>query len=278
MPELPEVETIKNDVLPFVKNKIISNVVVRNAKLRWPVTRGLSKILVSQKIKDVMRRGKYLIFYCDKGSLLIHLGMSGTLTIVEKNTPAKKHDHVDICFANGFCLRFSDPRKFGCVLWVKGDPLKYKLLRNLGVEPLSCEFNSNYLFSKTCKSNRAIKLLLMDSKVVVGVGNIYANEALFRAGVHPETLVKNLSKRQCSIIVRAVKKVLADAIKAGGTSFKDYRKADGTPGYFQQKLLVYGRQGQPCKKCKTILQSMRLGQRMTVFCPVCQKTFGKKLS
>ncbi|MCK4608054.1 MAG: bifunctional DNA-formamidopyrimidine glycosylase/DNA-(apurinic or apyrimidinic site) lyase [Gammaproteobacteria bacterium] len=271
MPELPEIETIKNGILPLVKNKTVTRVTVRNANLRWPVTPKLTTQLAAKKITNIVRRGKYLLFYFDSGALIIHLGMSGVLSIVEAKAELKKYDHVDICFTDGSCMRFNDPRRFGCVLWADDDPLQHKLLRDLGVEPLSNEFSCDLFFSLTAKSKRPIKLLLMDAKLVVGVGNIYANEALFMAGIHPATAAQQLTKFQCDKLVKAVKQVLTAAIEAGGTSFKDYRKANGKPGYFQQQLLVYGRQGEPCKACGTTLQSSRLGQRITVFCPTCQE-------
>lgn len=272
MPELPEIETIKNGILPLIKNNTVNKVIVRNQKLRSPIPRDLVKKIKWQKIKNISRRGKYLIFHFKCGFLLMHLGMSGSLVIVKDGASPKKHDHVDICFTDGYCLRFNDPRRFGCILWSDNNPSQHKLLHNLGAEPLSEEFNGDYLFARTCKSVRPIKLMLMDSKVIAGIGNIYANEALFKASIHPQSVAKCLTKSQCEKLVRAIKQVLTAAIRAGGTSCRDYKRADGTQGYFQQKLLVYGRGGKPCRKCKAILKTSCLGQRSTVFCPRCQKT------
>lgn len=270
MPELPEVETIKNGLAPLVEGQQVARVEVRQPKLRWPIPRRLPEFLSNQIIQKLERRGKYLLFYCADGCLLVHLGMSGVLTVVLQKTQLKKHDHVDICFKNGSCLRLSDPRRFGCMLWIDGDPLKHKLLKDLGVEPLTRDFNAAYLFAQTRKRNVAVKQFLMNSKIVVGIGNIYVAEVLFKAKIHPKTSVKNLTVEQCAAIVRAAKIILKQAIKAGGTTFRDYRNADGKPGYFQQKLFVYGRQGELCKVCGNNLQSMILGQRSTVFCPKCQ--------
>jgi len=271
VPELPEIETIKQGLAPIVEGQVITRVIVRQRQLRLPITKNLSKILVKQIIHKLKRRGKYLLFYCDKGCLLIHLGMSGVLTLVSQQNTLKKHDHVDICFKNGSCLRFNDPRRFGCMLWIDGDPLKHKLLENLGVEPLSKNFDAKYLFAKTQKRNVSIKQFLMNNKMVVGIGNIYVAEFLFKTKIHPATKAKNLTLAQCRKIVCATKSILKRAIKAGGTTFRDYRKADGELGYFQQKLFVYGRQGEECKTCGVKLKSIVLGQRSTVFCPNCQK-------
>jgi formamidopyrimidine-DNA glycosylase len=270
MPELPEVETVKRGIEKLVLNKKIIKVIVRNAKLRYPVASKLAKILSGQSIKKIIRRGKYLIFYCNKGALIIHLGMSGSLVVTAKNTPLKKHDHLDIYFADNLCMRFNDPRRFGCVIWVDGDPLQHKLLADLGVEPLAAEFSAQYLFAKTRGKTVAIKLLIMNSKIIVGIGNIYANEALFKAKIYPATPAQDLTKQQCAMLVRAIKKVLTAAIKAGGTSIRDYRQADGKTGYFQQKLFVYGRKDQKCKICGAKLKAIKLGQRQTVYCSLCQ--------
>jgi formamidopyrimidine-DNA glycosylase len=271
MPELPEVETVKNYLVDNLCGKLITNTVVRNGALRWPVTQNLAYKLISRQIQNITRRGKYIIISLDAGYLLIHLGMSGVLTIVNQDVPLKKHDHIDVCFDDGFCLRFNDPRRFGCFLWLEHNPLQHKLLKSLGVEPLTQEFSAAYLFELTQKTQRPIKLLLMDSNLIVGVGNIYANEVLFITQIHPKTKACKLTKKQCADLVCSIKDVLKAAIKAGGTSFKDYRKADGKLGYFQQELLVYGRGGGECKKCGDILESFYLGQRKTVCCPNCQK-------
>ncbi|MGD9152323.1 MAG: bifunctional DNA-formamidopyrimidine glycosylase/DNA-(apurinic or apyrimidinic site) lyase [Gammaproteobacteria bacterium] len=271
MPELPEVETIKHGLAPLVEGQEIVRVVVRQYRLRWPVPRKLSAILSDQIIQKLERRGKYLLFYFSHGCLLVHLGMSGVLTVVSQTTQLKKHDHVDIYFENGSCLRLNDPRRFGCVLWITGDPLQHKLLVNLGVEPLSKNFNAKYLFVRTRKRNVAIKQLLMNNKIVVGIGNIYVAEILFKAKIHPKMCASKLTLTQCTAVTRAAKTILRQAIKLGGTTFRDYRNSKGKPGYFQQKLFVYGRHNELCKVCGSKLQSIVLGQRSVVFCSECQK-------
>lgn len=271
MPELPEIETIKHRLAPKVEDQVIVRVIVRRHDLRWPISGSFTKILAKQTIQKLERRGKYLLFHCDQGCLLIHLGMSGVLTIVPQKTKLKKHDHVDICFVNAECLRFCDPRRFGCILWIGDDPLQHKLLKNLGVEPLSKKFNAKYLFAQIHARKIAIKQLLMNNKIVVGIGNIYAAEILFKTKIHPEACANKLTLAQCDKIVRAAKIILRQAIKAGGTTFRDYRASDGRPGYFQQKLFVYGRQHKKCKICSTKLKSIILSGRSTIFCPKCQK-------
>lgn len=270
MPELPEIETIMRGLAPLIEGQTITHAIVRRRDLRWLIPSKLSKILVKQAVCKLERRGKYLLFHCDHGCLLIHLGMSGVLTVVPQKIKLKKHDHVDICFVNGSCLRFRDPRRFGCVLWVDEKPLQHKLLKHLGVEPLSKKFNAKYLFACAQKRRVSIKQLLMNNKIVVGVGNIYVAEILFKTKIHPATCAKKLTLTQCGEIIRATKIILKQAIKAGGTTFRDYRASDGKPGYFQQKLFVYGRQGEKCRICRARLKSIILGQRSTVFCPNCQ--------
>lgn len=271
MPELPEIETIKRNLSARLKNKAVTSVTVRDVKLRQPLNRNLAKVLVKQHLLKIERRGKYLLCYFKSGCLLIHLGMSGVLSIVKKVTVFDKHDHVEICFGNDHCLRFNDPRRFGCVVWITGDPLAHKLLHDLGVEPLSKDFNAAYLFAKTRHKKIAIKSLLMNNKILVGVGNIYSNEALFRAKIHPLIRAGALTKQQCASLVNKIKAVLRLAIKYGGTSVRDFRNAHGKMGQFQKKLLVYGRAGQPCKACGTTIHGQKLGQRGTFFCPKCQK-------
>jgi formamidopyrimidine-DNA glycosylase len=270
MPELPEIETIKRGLAPKVQSQTITCAIVRRHDLRWPIPRNLSKILARKTIQKLERHGKYLLFHCDQGYLLTHLGMSGVLTVVPQKNKLKKHDHVDICFTSGSCLRFSDPRRFGCMLWIDDNPLEHKLLKHLGVEPLSKKFNAKYLFAQTRGRCVAIKQLLMNNKVIVGIGNIYVAEILFKARIHPATHANKLTLTQCDKIVRATKSILKQAIKAGGTTFRDYRDSNGKPGYFQQKLFVYGRQGEKCRVCNAKLKSIVLGQRSTVFCPRCQ--------
>lgn len=270
MPELPEVETTRSGIAPHLMQQIINKIIIRNNKLRWPITAGLQKHMTGQAINEVARRGKYLLLHCDNGSLIIHLGMSGSLRVLPKNNNAKKHDHVDIILENDVCLRFTDPRRFGCMLWTQKNPLLHSLLKDLGPEPLSKTFTHDYLFKQSRTRNVPIKTFIMDGKIVVGVGNIYANEALFQAGIHPQSAAKNISVEQCKKLVTAIKQILKAAIKQGGTTLRDFTASDGKPGYFKQQLQVYGRGGLSCVKCKTILEEIRLGQRATVFCPRCQ--------
>jgi formamidopyrimidine-DNA glycosylase len=270
VPELPEVETVRRGITPHIVGKTILDVDVRESRMRWPVTPGLKQKLRGNEVIQVDRRGKYLLLSFAKGVLLMHLGMSGRLCIVPSNRTPVKHDHIDIKFKEGFMLRFSDPRRFGAVLWVAGDPLQHPLLATLGPEPLGKIFNSRYLFTVTRNKKINIKNLVMDSHVVVGVGNIYANEALFAAKVNPLRAANSLSIEDCGHLVRAIRQVLRTAIKAGGTTLRDFISAVGKPGYFQQQLQVYGREGLPCHQCGTTLTGVRVGQRSTVYCSQCQ--------
>ena len=270
MPELPEVETTRLGVEPLVRGCCIARVELRVPKLRWPLDPHLSAILVGQTIRSVERRAKYLLFNLDKGCLLVHLGMTGNLRVVNGNTPAAKHDHVDICFVNGRCLRYTDPRRFGAVLWIPGSPQEHPLLAKLGPEPLSAEFDGRYLHGRSRNRKLAIKPYIMDQKVVVGVGNIYASEALFMAGIRPTREAGRISVKSYMRLSDAVKKVLRAALSAGGTTFSDFRKVDGKPGYFKQQLLVYGRGGEPCVRCESPIVSVRIGQRSTFYCRNCQ--------
>jgi len=270
MPELPEVETSRRGIEPYIKNNTVTKVIVRQSQLRWPIPATITA-LENQIIQQVSRRGKYLLLITQKGTALLHLGMSGRLHIIPANEPVKKHDHVDIIFDNNICLRFNDPRRFGALLWTQGDPMQHPLLQKLGPEPLATEFNCDYLWRRSRKLKRAIKLFIMDGSIVVGVGNIYANEVLFKAGIHPQKAAGKVSKIKYQQLVEAIKSVLSEAIQAGGTTLKDFRKADGKPGYFQQDLKVYGRQKQDCVNCNKPLKLIRIGQRSTVYCSKCQK-------
>lgn len=269
MPELPEVETTKRGVTPALENKKITNVLINNPNLRWPIDTKLSQKLIGQSVLSVTRRGKYLIFDCGFLSFIVHLGMSGSLRLTPKGATYKKHDHVEVCFDNNICLRLNDPRRFGCFI-VTDLPLEHKLLAKLGVEPLSPSFYANYLFERCQKRTVNIKQLIMNSEVVVGVGNIYANEALFLSGIHPLTSCNQLNKVQCLALIRNIKSVLRAAIKQGGTTLKDFTNAQGKPGYFQQTLLVYGRKDLPCVECGTLLREVRINGRSTIFCEYCQ--------
>jgi len=270
MPELPEVETTRLGICPHLVGQIISHVTIRNFKLRWPIPANLNKILTRQTVHHITRRAKYLLFHCDNGVLIIHLGMSGRLTVLDNAESIGKHDHVDIFFDNGLVLRFTDPRRFGAILWTDQDIDQHRLLNHLGPEPLSTNFNADYLYPQVNGRNTTIKTFIMDGKNVVGVGNIYANESLFLAGIHPKTRAGKLSQNQCKKLVLAIKDVLEKAIVAGGTTLKDFRKSDGTPGYFAQQLNVYGRQGEQCVHCDNKIEHYKETQRATYYCPQCQ--------
>ncbi len=271
MPELPEVETTRRGIRKHVEKQTITKVIIRQSQLRWPIPTGLSKILSKQVIKSVSRRAKYLILSCDAGHVILHLGMSGSLRVLNANTPPEKHDHIDFIFTNGQCLRLRDPRRFGAVLFTKEEPTQHKLLKSLGPEPLSKYFSDHYLFEKSRKRQLTIKSFIMDSKIVVGVGNIYASEALFRAGIHPKRAAGKVTKEKYNLLTTAIKEVLKEAIQAGGTSLRDFTKSDGKPGYFRQSLNVYGKKGEPCPNCnKPITQSV-IAQRSTYYCTQCQK-------
>lgn len=271
MPELPEVETVLVGIKPYLLNQKISRIDIHFPKLRWPIPTIIKKILVNQTIKNLSRRGKYLLLDFDKGTLIIHLGMSGRLYILNKIIPPLKHDHVDIFFNKGKCLRFTDPRRFGAILWTESNSEEHVLLSHLGPEPLSAEFDTDYLYNISRHKKVATKTLIMNSKILVGVGNIYATESLFDAKVHPLTPAGKLTKGQCAHLVVSIKKVLKKAIKAGGTTLKDFVNGEGNPGYFSIELNVYGRAGEPCTRCHSTLKSLRIGQRSTVFCPKCQQ-------
>ncbi|VUD69156.1 Formamidopyrimidine-DNA glycosylase [Thalassocella blandensis] len=271
MPELPEVETTRRGIAPHIAKQHVAKVDIRQAQLRWPIEPTLPRLLKNQAILNLERRGKYLIFQFPNGHLLWHLGMSGSLRVLLQSQAPGKHDHVDLVLSNGKILRFNDPRRFGAVVWTDEDVLQHKLLAHLGPEPLTEAFNAEYLFGKTRKRQMAIKPWIMDSKIVVGVGNIYANEALFNAGIHPLKATYKLTRKQCERLVEEIKTVLANAIQRGGTTLRDFVGGDGKPGYFAQELNVYGRGGQPCKRCNKLLLEKPLGQRATVYCTVCQK-------
>jgi formamidopyrimidine-DNA glycosylase len=270
VPELPEVEITRRGIEPFVLGKVITGVTVRNPHLRWPVPRDLAGRLLGVEIQGVRRRGKYLLLDSSRGSLIIHLGMSGSLRIIEPGAPAHKHDHVDILFGEKG-LRLRDPRRFGAILWKEGDVSRHPLLKSLGVEPLGAEFSGEYLYGVTRNRNVGIKQLLMNATIVVGVGNIYANESLFSAGIHPRVRSGKLSLERCERLALAVRDTLLAALSAGGSSLRDFVHADGTSGYFQQTYLVYDRAGLACRKCGTGIRMIRLGQRSSFYCSKCQR-------
>ncbi len=270
MPELPEVEVCRQGVEPHVLNQNVSEVIVRNAKMRWPITPTIAEIC-GEKVISVKRRAKYLLLETSKGTLMLHLGMSGTIRVIDKNTPVIKHDHFDLVFANGLALRLNDPRRFGSVLWITEDINEHPLIKKLGPEPLSSDFTDDYLYEMSRSKTSPIKTFLMNNHVVVGVGNIYANESLFKAGIDPKKLAGKISKKRYFELTKHIKQTLAHAIEQGGTTLKDFTQADGKPGYFAQELLVYGRGGKPCFICKEALKEIKQAGRATVFCPKCQK-------
>lgn len=271
MPELPEVETVRRGIEgPLVGQRIVKTV-VRDARLRWPVEPNLPALLANTTVTAVNRRAKYLLIETDRGRLMVHLGMSGRLYFVPSGTPAGVHDHIDWELSSGQALRYTDPRRFGSAHWLPIEKSGHALLDHLGPEPLSDDFSAELLYRRSRKRSSAVKTFIMDGRIVVGVGNIYANEALFRAGIRPTTAAGSISRPRYAKLVVAIKTVLAEAIAQGGTTLKDFLGGDGKPGYFKQELAVYGRGGQACQQCKTPLKELRLGQRTTVFCPHCQR-------
>lgn len=271
MPELPEVETTCNGISKHLINKTIADVIIRQPKLRWPIPTQLKKVLPQQKILGVTRRAKYILITTSTGTLILHLGMSGSLRIVKAKTAFDKHDHFDLILKNGTCLRLHDPRRFGAVLWTTKSPLEHKLLCKLGPEPLTEDFTAEILYIKSRKRKVTIKQFIMDAHIVVGVGNIYASEALFLAGIDPRKAAGSISQARYKKLVDAIKQVLAAAIKQGGTTLKDFTQSDGKPGYFQQQLNVYGRRDKNCLVCNAAIKHCVLGQRATYYCTQCQK-------
>ena len=270
MPELPEVETTCRGIAPHVVGKTVTQVWVRQPKLRWPVPTTLNQ-MKGQPLLALHRRAKYLLFQFPTGTAIVHLGMSGSLRMVAEDEPARVHDHVDLGFDNGMRLRFTDPRRFGAWLWTKDEIENHNLINHLGPEPLGPDFDAAYLKGKASKRRTAVKSFIMDGKVVVGVGNIYANEALFMAGIHPTREAGRISLQRYDRLVSCIRQVLQHAIDVGGTTLRDFVGGDGQPGYFKQSLQVYGRGGEPCRQCKNSLTEIRLGQRTTVFCRHCQR-------
>lgn len=270
MPELPEVETTRRGIAPHIEGREVSQVIIRQKKLRWPIPDDICRNMPGQTILSVARRGKYLLLKAQNDTMILHLGMSGSLRYIANDCPVGKHDHVDIQFGD-HSLRLTDPRRFGALLYTNEPPLQHKLLAHLGPEPLSGAFNGRLLYARSRNRRCPIKSFIMDSKVVVGVGNIYACEALFRAGIHPERAAGKISLAHYERLAKAIIQVLSDAIEQGGTTLKDFQKADGKPGYFQQALSVYGREGESCVQCHKPLTLIRLSGRATVFCPRCQR-------
>jgi formamidopyrimidine-DNA glycosylase len=270
MPELPEVETSRRGIAPWVLNQQVRGVVVRDRRLRWPVPGDIERVLPGQVIRSLTRRAKYLLLETNAGTAMLHLGMSGSLRIIDAEEPAGKHDHVDIQFDSGKALRFRDPRRFGSLLWTD-KPGEHDLLRHLGPEPLSSDFDGDYLWQKARGRRVGIKSFIMNSSVVVGVGNIYASEALFLAGIHPKRRADRISSARMHRLAEAIKSVLEKAIAAGGTTLRDFHGGDGEPGYFRQKLAVYGREGESCRRCERSITVAVLGQRSTFYCKNCQR-------
>jgi formamidopyrimidine-DNA glycosylase len=271
MPELPEVEVTLRGLSPWLTGQRVENVIIRNPALRWPIPNNLPALLCGQTIRSLRRRAKYLLLAFDGGTLILHLGMSGSLRILPLGTAAEKHDHFDLVLASGKLMRLRDPRRFGAVLWHAGEASRHPLLASLGPEPLEADFDAAHLFRATRNKTAALKLVIMDSRVVVGVGNIYANEALFRAGIRPQLAAGKLSKLRATRLVEAIRETLRNAIRSGGSSLRDFVGSDGNPGYFQQHYWVYSRRGEPCRACGAAIRQIRQGQRSSFYCPVCQR-------
>lgn len=271
MPELPEVETTRRGIEPHVCGQRIKQLRVRQRQLRWPVPRELEQLLANQLIERVDRRGKYLLLSVARGTLIIHLGMSGSLRILATHSPPGPHDHIDLLLASGSRLRYTDPRRFGAWLWTDATVEQHPLLARLGPEPLSDAFNAEYLYRLSRGRKLAVKSFVMNSHIVVGVGNIYANEALFRAGIHPARAAGRIGRQRYQRLVDAIKSVLADSIRQGGTTLRDFVGGEGKPGYFRQRLQVYDRRNAPCRLCAGTIRETRIGQRSSFYCPACQR-------
>ncbi|MDH5345524.1 MAG: bifunctional DNA-formamidopyrimidine glycosylase/DNA-(apurinic or apyrimidinic site) lyase [Gammaproteobacteria bacterium] len=270
MPELPEVETSRRGIAPWMEDQEVLGVTIRDRRLRWPVPDDIDLRLPGQRIRSVRRRAKYLLFDTAAGTAMLHLGMSGSVRIINQDEPAAKHDHVDIQLSNGKALRFRDPRRFGSLLWAE-DPAGHPLLRDLGPEPLSDDFDGDHLWRHARGRKICTKPFIMNASIVVGVGNIYASEALYGAGIHPKRRAGRVSRTRMQDLATAIRSVLERAIEAGGTTLRDFHGGDGEPGYFSQQLDVYDREGLPCRTCDTLIRSVVLGQRSTYYCISCQR-------
>ena len=269
MPELPEVETSRRGIEPWIVDRRISRVVVRDRRLRWPVARGIEKRLTGHTIDSVGRRAKYLLINTSNGTAIVHLGMTGSVFIVDQETPAGVHDHFDIELDSGKMLRFRDPRRFGCFFFSKR-PLEHPLLEKLGPEPLGDRFDGEHLWKTSRGRKVSVKQFIMNAQVVVGVGNIYASESLFLAGINPKRAAGRIARHRYDRLADTIRDVLARSIKAGGTTLRDFYGGDGEPGYFKQELEVYDREGEHCRTCNTIIKSIVQGQRSTYYCVQCQ--------
>ncbi|MGR6035139.1 MAG: bifunctional DNA-formamidopyrimidine glycosylase/DNA-(apurinic or apyrimidinic site) lyase [Candidatus Nitrosoglobus sp.] len=270
MPELPEVETVRRGIESHLAGRQVRTILIREPHLRWPVPISLSQRLAGQSFLSVQRRGKYLLLNCSQGTIILHLGMSGSLRIVSASMPPGKHDHIDIILDNDTCLRFHDPRRFGSVLWTEENPLHHPLLETLGLEPLDPLFDGHYLFQKANSRRATIKAFIMNNRIVVGIGNIYANEALFQAGIHPRQIAGQINLARYQQLAKAIKAVLSNAIQAGGTTLRDFLTSDGKPGYFASQLQVYGRATYPCSTCGNPIRFDRIHQRASYYCTQCQ--------
>lgn len=270
MPELPEVETTRRGLAPHVTDRRVESLVVREPRLRWPVPADLPAQLVGGRVDALERRAKYLLFRTARGSLMVHLGMSGSLRVVPPDLAPRTHDHIDICLEGGLVLRYNDPRRFGSFHWLPPGA-SHALLDSLGPEPLGDSFDGDYLYRRSRGRRSAVKPFIMDGQVVVGVGNIYASEALFLAGISPRRAAGRISRARYAVLTSRIREVLASAIAQGGTTLRDFVGGDGKPGYFAQQLWVYGRGGEPCKRCGEPLRDLRLGQRSSVYCVTCQR-------
>ena len=270
MPELPEVETVRRGLQPHLENQLLHGARVRESRLRWPVPANLDVLTRGQRIHRLSRRGKYLLAQLDRGALIIHLGMSGSLRLTQIDTPPEKHDHLDLLLAGEQVLRYRDPRRFGAVLWSE-QPEQHPLIAHLGIEPLSEDFDAAWLHAACRGKKTAIKLLLMDASQIVGVGNIYANESLFHAGIDPRLAAGKLTRPRCARLVDAVRRTLAQAIAAGGSTLRDFVDGHGNPGYFQQNYFVYGRTGEACHVCGASIIQTRQSARSSFICPRCQR-------
>ncbi len=271
MPELPEVETTRRGIARHLRGRTIRAALVHDGRLRWPITPRLDALLRGQRVLRVERRAKYLLLRLSRGSLILHLGMSGSLRVVPRGIALRPHDHVELLMDSRLAVRFNDPRRFGCCLYVTGDPLAHRLLRSLAPEPLAPGFDGPYLYALARRRRASIKSVLLNGKLVTGVGNIYASEALFHARLRPQRAARTLRQADCARLAAAIRKVLKAAIRAGGTTLRDYVSADGDPGYFRQKLYVYERAGRPCRRCRGPIRKITQGQRSTYYCPRCQQ-------
>lgn len=271
MPELPEVEITRRGLVPHLMGRRVETVVVRNRNLRWPIARNLGARISGSTVRSVERRAKYLLIGCGSGWLIVHLGMSGSLRVLPRATAAGKHDHFDLVLDSGLIVRLTDPRRFGALLWLETPAERHALLKNLGLEPLEAEFTGRALQGKAKGRRVAVKQFLMNGGIVTGVGNIYASEALFHAGIHPARSAGHISRARWERLAHAVRATLESALDSGGSTLRNFASADGEPGHFQHQHSVYGREGKPCRACKTPIRAQRQGQRSTFFCPRCQR-------